>query len=126
MVGELIKRLRRISDGVIYPYSDRLAQSLGMEIVMCDAQNQVQEVIGEVGSRGVYGRTFVGQPVGEDEAQARLQTPSQQPPQSKKRRGRPKSATPGAPNVPLGTGVHPPSVSIGEGFPNGPDNSDLG
>lgn len=77
---ELIKRLRRIKDGVIYPYSDAMAQSYGLEIVMCSPETgEVEEVIGEVGSVGVYGRRFVGTTLPEEESQARLKTPAKKP-----------------------------------------------
>ena len=56
----MIKRLRRMKDGVIYGYSAKMAESYGMEIVMCDENNNVLEVIGEVGAPGTYGRQYMG------------------------------------------------------------------
>lgn len=73
---ELIKRIRRMQDGTLYPYSDKMAQSFGMEIVLCDATGTVREVVGEVGSVGTHGRQFKGSPVSEEESQARLATKS--------------------------------------------------
>ena len=63
-----IKRLRRMKDGQIYGYSDAMAATLGMEIVMVDEiSGEVVEELGEVGELGVYGRNYVGNKVYSDE-----------------------------------------------------------
>ena len=54
-----IKRLRRMKDGVIFGYNPKMAQVLGMEVVVCDEHNNVLESVGEEGQLGVYGRKYV-------------------------------------------------------------------
>lgn len=53
-----IKRLRRIRDGKIYGYSARMAEYAGMEVVMCDADNNVVERFGELGEVTITGRKY--------------------------------------------------------------------
>ena len=50
-----VKRLRRIRDGVIYPFNINMAQIAGMEVVMCDERNRVIQNFGEEGEPTVSG-----------------------------------------------------------------------
>lgn len=50
-----VKRLRRIKDGLIYPFNPTMAKVTGMEVVMCDDRNRVIQNYGEQGEPTVHG-----------------------------------------------------------------------
>ena len=50
-----VKRLRRIRDGLIYPFNVTMAKVAGMEVVVCDAQNRVIQNFGEEGEPTISG-----------------------------------------------------------------------
>lgn len=76
------KRLRRIRDGLIYPFNINMAKVAGMEVVMCDERNRVISNLGEEGEQTVHGIKYTDVdrvPAEQVEAATRLVPPPAPP-----------------------------------------------